>query len=184
MPGNPNFDESKLCQNDKNYNTWQNFNSCLKVFYNLSLSVNWAKMRAKNIPKSDHFSWWLGYINMPNVRPFPRAFLKKVLRNPIWLMSLCQNCAKMSNINRIWPKACYSWRWSEYMSRQSLFRTFLPCILKKIYRNLPRRTDNPFGKYNIMWGLFARSIDPPWYIISQVTNWVCIMISADFSHLS
>ena len=52
----------------------------------------------------------------------------------IWHVSLRQNSAKITKINRLWPKTNQFWRWSRYISMQN-FRLFPPCILQEMPGN-------------------------------------------------
>ena len=71
-------------------------------------------------PKYDHFQP-KGHHNEEN----PQS-TTKMLQKPV---SLSQNSAKITKVNRPWPRTNQLWRWSRYISMQN-FRPFPPCVLQ------------------------------------------------------
>ena len=74
-----------------------------------------------------------------NIVMFPPSRLLRPPENDrkpqIWPVSVSQSAIKSRKINRLWPKSNQFWRWSGYNSTPN-FRSFLPCILKKMSGNL------------------------------------------------
>ena len=59
-------------------------------------------------------------------------------KSQIWPVSLSQNSAKMTKVNRPWPRTNQFWRWSRYISMQN-FRPFPLCVLQE----MPGWTNGP-----------------------------------------
>ena len=57
-----------------------------------------------------------------------------VQKPQIWPVSLSQNSAKITKINRPWPRTNQFRRWSRYMSVQNL-RPYPPCVLQEMSGN-------------------------------------------------
>ena len=103
----------------------------------VSLSQNSAKITkiTRPWPRTNQFWRWSRYISMQNFRPFPPCVPLRNARKPqIWHVSLSQNSAKITKINRPCPRTNQFWRWSRYISVQN-FRPFPPCVLKEMPGN-------------------------------------------------
>ena len=110
-PETPNltpFTKSKQCQNYKNQQTMTMNYSVLKVV-KLHLFAKFQAIPSMRSPGND--------------------------RKPqIWPVSLSQNSAKITKINRLWPWTDQFWRWSRYTSVQN-FRPFPPCVHQEMPGN-------------------------------------------------
>ena len=97
----------------------------------VSLSQNSAKITTINRPwpGTNQFWRWSRYISMQNFRPFlPMPSPGNARKPQIWPVSLSQNSAKITKINRLWPRTYQFWRWSRYISVQNV-RPVSPCVL-------------------------------------------------------
>ena len=76
----------------------------------------------------------------------PRNLLCKIYQptpppTEIWPVSRSQCGTEKKKINRPWSKSNQFWRWSRYISMQK-FSPLLPCVLKKMPRNLELTSQN------------------------------------------
>ena len=85
--------------------------------------MNWSVLKVVKIHQYAKFQAILSMHSPRNAR-----------KPQIWPVSLSQNSAKITKINRPWPWTNQFWRWSRYISVQN-FRPFPSCVLRQMPGN-------------------------------------------------